>query len=164
MKTTNKGRFIHGKHGTPLYKKWKSMRGRVASHPHYVKHNITCFRDWDSYQKFEEWALNNGYKDGLSLDRVDTYGDYEPTNCRWVDKSIQAANIIIKKNNKTGYSGVSFNKQKQKYVAQIQYHGEKVYLGQHATSKEAALSFDSFVIDNKLPHTLNFGGHYAEKS
>jgi len=158
-----RGRFVHGKHVTVLYKKWKSMRGRVLCHPHYIKHKLDCCKEWDSFIAFSKWAMENGYLDGLSLDRIDTYLGYSPNNCRWVDKSIQSANIRIKSNNKSGYSGVSFNKQKNKYIAQIQINGMKTYLGQYNVAEEAALAFDKFIIDNGLPHTLNFGGHYDKK-
>ena len=158
----NKNGVKHGEHGTFLYKKWKSMRGRVQTHPHYLKNGIGCCQEWDSYINFKTWAEANGWSEELSLDRIDTYADYEPSNCRWVNKSIQASNISIKKNNKTGYSGVSYNTQKRKYISQIQYEGTKVYLGQYETEEEGAIAFDKFVIEHNLPHTLNFGGHYGK--
>ena len=162
MREGNKNGLKHGEHGTLLYKKWKSMRGRVQTHPHYIKSGIKCCLEWDDYINFKDWAETNGWSEDLSLDRIDTYGNYEPSNCRWVDKSVQASNIRIKSNNNSGYSGVSFNKQKQLYIAQIQFEGRKTYLGQFASDIDAALAFDKFIIDNGIPHTLNFGGHYAE--
>lgn len=50
----------------------------------------------DSYESFYDWAMLNGYKDDLSIDRIDVNGNYEPSNCRWVDDIIQANN---KRNN-----------------------------------------------------------------
>ena len=41
---------------------------------------------------FHNWAYANWYNDMLSIDRIDVNGDYEPDNCRWVDKNIQANN------------------------------------------------------------------------
>lgn len=41
---------------------------------------------------FEKWSLENEYSDDLSIDRIDNDGDYEPSNCRWVDVYVQANN------------------------------------------------------------------------
>ena len=46
---------------------------------------------------FYNWAMNNGYNDTLTIDRIDVNGNYEPSNCRWVDVKIQSNN---KRNNR----------------------------------------------------------------
>lgn len=61
----------------------------------YGGRGISICRDWigeNGFQNFEEWAINNGYKDDLTIDRMDTNGNYEPKNCRWVDIKTQANN------------------------------------------------------------------------
>ena len=51
----------------------------------YGGRGITICKEWErNMPAFREWALNNGYKLGLSIDRIDPDGNYEPSNCRWV--------------------------------------------------------------------------------
>ena len=152
----------HWMHGTLLYKKWKSMRGRVAHHPHYIKNNIGCCKEWDEYAVFYKWAISHGYKDGLTLDRINTYKGYSPENCRWVDKKTQSANIRLRRDNNSGFSGVSFDKQSGKYKVQIQINRKKVYLGRYKTAIEGAIAFDKYVIANNTDHRLNFDRSYYD--
>jgi len=91
-----------GQHGK-LYNVWASMKGRCytpsnTSYNRYGALGIKVCDEWkESYEVFKEWALKNGYQEGLtSIDRIDGKGDYTPSNCRWVANAIQANN---KKNN-----------------------------------------------------------------
>ena len=79
----------HSNSHTSLYICWKSMKRRCSTNKHYK--NIQVCDEWNNYINFKNWALQNGYSDNLTLDRIDYTGDYEPTNCRWVN-SIQQNN------------------------------------------------------------------------
>lgn len=95
------GLSTHGETNTRIHKIWSSMHERCErkSHEHfdcYGGRGIKICEEWDKYEKFREWALNNGYKENLTLDRIDVNGDYCPENCRWSDWTTQQNN---KRNN-----------------------------------------------------------------
>lgn len=89
----------HGESHTRLYRIWKHMKSRcscpsVTGYDFYGGKGVSVCQDWcDSYEKFRDWALDNGYKDDLTLDRKDGNGDYCPENCRWITRSAQMRNI-----------------------------------------------------------------------
>ena len=94
-----RGNYRHGGRHTRLYNIWRGMRQR-CSNPNGTRNNIYYAKgikvceEWESFPVFREWALQNGYRDDLSIDRIDVNGNYEPSNCRWVDQ-------ITQQNNKT---------------------------------------------------------------
>lgn len=67
-----------------------------ASYKHYGARGITLCPQWKEPRKgwlaFKEWALANGYKEGLTIDRINVNGNYEPSNCRWVTMKEQNNN------------------------------------------------------------------------
>lgn len=87
----------HGGSGTPLYNVWKSMRQRCnnsKSHDYrwYGMDGVKICEKWDDFANFREWALKNGYKNGLTIDRVNSHGPYSPENCRWITIQEQQKN------------------------------------------------------------------------
>lgn len=98
----------HGKYQTPLYKVWISMKQRCynpesKSYKDYGGRGIKICREWkESYPAFEKWANENGYKNGLSIDRINNDRGYSPNNCRWTDSITQA-------NNKRNVTLITFN-------------------------------------------------------
>jgi len=87
----------HGGNGTRLYGIWKGIRQRCNdincnTYSRYGAKGIRVCKEWDDYSVFREWALTNGYSDDLTIDRIDSKGNYEPSNCRWVTYKVQNNN------------------------------------------------------------------------
>lgn len=64
----------------------------INNKKYYKDKNIKVCEEWKNSLTFREWALNNGFEETLSLDRVGNNGNYEPTNCRWATKEQQSNN------------------------------------------------------------------------
>lgn len=78
------------------------------SYKYYGERNIKVCDEWDkNYLSFRTWAIENGYKDGLTIDRIDVNGDYCPENCRWA--TIKEQNRNKRDNVKITYKGETHN-------------------------------------------------------
>ena len=93
-KESNKGRnTTHGLTHSRIYNIWIAMRDRCKTDAAYIRHKITVCDEWEnSFENFYKWAMANGYSDELTLDRINTYGNYEPDNCRWATMKVQQNN------------------------------------------------------------------------
>jgi hypothetical protein len=84
--------------------KARCYRKSTAPYARYGGRGITVCDEWrNSFTSFRDWALSNGYAEGLSLDRIDYNGNYEPSNCRWVTIKEQENNRC--NNNRIEYNG-----------------------------------------------------------
>lgn len=98
----------HGATGTRLYQAWENMRARCnrkssREYENYGGRGISVCSEWNEhFESFRDWALNNGYSEQLTLDRIDVNGNYEPGNCRWISNKEQ-------QNNKRNNRNITYN-------------------------------------------------------
>jgi len=105
MSQRGKGKYY------PVYLTWRAMIQRCENpnahaYKYYGGRGIAVCAEWHDAKIFIDWAIINGWKKGLTLDRIGNDGNYEPSNCRWVSKKEQARN---KRNNHL----ITFNEKTQ---------------------------------------------------
>lgn len=101
----------HGLGNTRLHRIWHSMYCRcyyptTNGYKNYGGRGIKVCDEWktvDGFLRFYSWSLDNGYRDDYTLDRINTDGNYEPNNCRWVSNEVQSNNR--RTNNFITYNG-----------------------------------------------------------
>lgn len=91
----------HGLSKHPLYKTWNNVTQRVKTNKWYKDINVCD--EWLDFINFYNWSVNNGWENGLTIDRINYKGDYEPLNCRWIPMSLQSRNTS--KNKYFNYKG-----------------------------------------------------------
>lgn len=91
---TAKRNSTHGLSKTRIYGRWAGMieRCRDKRNKRYGGRGISVCKEWERFENFYKWSMENGYNDTLSLDRIDVDGNYCPENCRWIPLSAQYHN------------------------------------------------------------------------
>lgn len=161
---TYKDKFVtHGDHGARLYRIHRGMLNRCnhswdTNYSRYGAVGVKVSPLWQDYIAFKLWALSAGYTELLTLDRIDSSGDYTPENCRWVTYEIQTRNR--RKQSKPAsskYIGVSLDRALNKWVAAISVSGTLHRLGYFDTEYAAAKARDSYIQEHSLEgFKLNF--------
>ncbi len=87
----------HGQRYTRLYYTWLGMKDRCnnpnnKSYCRYGGVGVKVCEEWEQFEPFYEWAMSNGYRDDLTIDRIDCSKGYSPDNCRWADAKTQSRN------------------------------------------------------------------------
>lgn len=96
---------------TRLYNIFEGMKKRCYNknfkfYKNYGARGIVICKDWlNDFISFYDWAVKNGYKENLTIDRIDVNGNYDPSNCRWISQKEQSKNTT--KNKYFTYNGVT---------------------------------------------------------
>lgn len=99
---------IHNLSNHRIYKIWENMKSRcyrktTINYERYGGRGIKVCNEWQQFEPFNDWAIKNGYKEDLTLDRIDVNGNYEPDNCRWL--SVKEQNRNTRTNRLITYKG-----------------------------------------------------------
>lgn len=129
-----KRQTTHGASTTRLYKIWDGMKKRCrpnSKNKYYYGKGIKVCESWKDFNNFKEWSINNGYKENLTIDRIDVNGDYCPENCRWATYKQQARNTSF--NRMIEYNG---QRMCASEVAEILNIKQSTFLGRLERNKE----------------------------
>lgn len=123
----------HGLCSSPEYRAWSHMKERCSNikAQEYESYGGRGIKVCERWLKFENFYADMGDRPSNkhSLDRIDNDGNYEPDNCRWATGIEQVLNRRTNKNNTSGYKGVSFDKRKGRWTAQMSVNYKHVFLG-----------------------------------
>lgn len=142
----------HGLVKTKEYSIWASIIQRCTNpknidYKNYGGRGINIYNEWkNNFTSFYNYLENViGLKtEGMSLDRINNDGNYEPGNIRWANSVTQARNRRIRSNNKSGYTGVHFCKKTNKYISLISINRKQVYIGSFDCPKKASDEYEKY--------------------
>lgn len=100
----------HGMSKTRLYQTWADMKRRCdapycSNYSRYGALGVSYAPEWKEFASFMAWAMANGYKESLTIERIDVTGNYRPDNCTWVTK--RAQNTNKKSSRKINFMGLT---------------------------------------------------------
>lgn len=150
MKKLSVDRTKHGespkqgkRNASKLYSIWVNMRNRCfnsenKSFAYYGGRGISVCDEWSEFLNFEKWAIQNGFEENLTLDRIDVNGNYDPENCRWISQKEQMRNT--RSNHLLTYNGDTKTMAEWAEIAGIPYSTLKQRINKYNYSVEKALT------------------------
>ena len=146
----------------PLYSKRSDMQQRCHNPSHkaykyYGSRGINVCKEWlDDTSAFVKWGIENGWEEGLEIERKDNDGDYTPDNCIFVSHSSNMQNRRVQVNNKSGFRGVSYCKRDKAWRAHWSYNGKTKSLGSFKSAMNAATHWDAYNLAHGSLKPFNF--------
>jgi len=167
----SKPNLKHGESKHKLHAVWQAIKQRCnnpnnCNYSNYGGRGIKMHGSWHEASNFIQWAINNGWEEGLQIDRIDNDKDYEPSNCRFVTQDVNERNKRVKITSETGFLGVSVirNKNSTKYKSSVTIASTTFRLGHYSSPEEAAKVRDDFVVACGIPLHLNFPNELFDRS
>jgi len=161
-KLQTQAKITHGQTDTALFRVWKELKQRCfnpksSKYSRYGGRGISVCDEWLEFEPFMEWSLANGYvapakgkRNPISIDRRENDGNYEPSNCRWTNSSIQNQNKGVTKANTTGYTGIT--KRGSRFESRVTHRGIRTNIGTFATIADAVMARNKWILDNNTNH------------
>ena len=151
----------HGCYSHPLYSVHNGMMSRCHNknsdaYHRYGGRGIKVCDEWKDIRNFIK-DMYPTFKKGLTIERINVDGNYEPSNCIWADMVTQSHNKDydnIMKYNTTGYIGV-WKVKENIYVAELKYKDKKHRIGRYKTALDGAIAREKYIIENNLPNLRN---------
>lgn len=141
----------------PTYGLWYNMIRRCyntnySRYPEWGGRGIKVCKSWHTFYTFHKWAMSNGFSKQLYIDRMENDGNYSPVNCRFVSPTISICNTKRRKDNTSGYTGVS--KVNTGFTSRICVEREVTLFGVFDSIEQAVSIRNRYIIDNNLPHKI----------
>lgn len=156
-----KTKEFHGLSSHKLYSVWESIIQRTnnpnnPAYKYYGARNITICEEWrNSFKSFYDWAIANGYKTGLTIDRSNNDLGYSPDNCRWENMTIQLQNTRnLHSHNKSGYRNIYWHSGNKKWAVCFSIKNKHKHIGVYSTIEEAIFVRNKFILDNNMATPL----------
>lgn len=149
LKRSNKERFTkHNLCHTRIYRIYKNIKSRckyssLKQFKDYGGRGIEMCKEWENnFMSFYKWSLNNGYRDDLTIDRIDVNGNYCPENCRW-------ATVFEQNNNKRTNHIIEYNGEKHSMrewcdILKLNYYRTRTRINNYGISIERAFNPSKF--------------------
>jgi hypothetical protein len=147
--------ITHGFSNHILYDRWCGMIDRTTNKKHKAYKNyggrgiVVCDR-WKDVANFIE-DMYPTYSEGLTIDRIDNDGNYEPSNCKWATREEQSLNKRKQKDTHSIYRGLTFVKDRNNWNVRV----KSKHIGTFKDELDAAKAYDKYIVDNKLEYPLN---------
>lgn len=145
-----------GSAGNKLYRLRSYMITRcynkkAINYKYYGGRGITICDEWlNDFDSFESWCIDNGWKEGLQIDRIDTNGNYDPSNCRFVTSRRNNLNKRVRSTNTSGYEGIGYHKRDCVFTSRIMVKGKMVNILRCYTLKGAVEARNNYILKNGL--------------
>lgn len=127
----------------------RCLKPKTNGYSRYGGKGLSICKEWlDDYMNFYNWAMANGYKDGLSIERIDNNTGYEPANCKWIEKHLQSRHMITNKVIK--YKGKTHCMAEWAEILGINYNTLQSRLGKYGWSVKKAFTTPTKKINSEV--------------